>query len=220
MGKRIFEILDYLWEVFLNTIFPKDYKCLVCEEETEEGICNRCKGDISLVKDITIKDDYKIYSYAYYKGTIKSLILEFKYHNDYNCGEFLAEALIERFKDLINTSDIITYVPLTTKKKKIRGFNQCEFICKYISRNSNIIVKDLLYKIKDNKEQKTLDMKSRISNQIGLYKFKNTFDLKGKKILLIDDVFTTGATINECVKVLMNNGAKEINALTISKSTI
>lgn len=218
MEKGFFKSVGFLWEVFLNTIYPKEYKCLCCEEETEEELCNKCKKDIRLVKDVMKSGEFNIYSYAYYKSTVKNLILDYKYHKDYNSGEYIADLLIEEFSSLICKYDLITYVPLTNKKMKKRGFNQCEVLSKHIGKSINIKVEKLLYKIKDNKEQKTLDMKSRISNQEGLFKCYK--EIKGKSILLIDDVVTTGATVVECMKVLKSSGAKEVNALTFAKSTL
>lgn len=220
MGKRIFKNISYLWDIFLNTIYPKEYICLSCGEYSEEGLCRKCKREIKLVKDSYIEDYLRINSLCYYKGTIKSLILEFKYHNDYNCGDYMANLLIDNFESIIKQSDIITYVPLTKKKKRQRGFNQCEFIAQCIGKSFDMEVEKLLLKKINNKEQKTLDSKSRIENVRNVYEYNNRINLKDKNILLIDDVITTGATVRECSKILLNNGAKFIQVITIAKSNI
>ena len=102
---------------------------------------------------------------------------------------------------------------------KKRGFNQCEVIAKHLSEELNIPVSKSLIKIKDTKEQKSLSKEERYKN------IKDAFEIRDKKILnkrilLIDDVVTTGATLLECEKIFKKYNVEEITVLTIAKSHI
>ena len=109
---------------------------------------------------------------------------------------------------------------MTKKSEKKRGFNQCELIAKNIGYHINIPVSNCIKKIKNTKEQKTLTKEERIKNLRGVFKVSRIKDIKDKNVILIDDVMTTGATINECKDVLKKSGANKIIVLTIAKSNI
>ena len=103
---------------------------------------------------------------------------------------------------------------------KKRGFNQCEIIARKLGEKLDLPVYSDIVKIKNTKEQKALSKEERFINIKGAFKVKNSNNIKNKKIILIDDVITTGATLLECEKVLKENGVKEIKILTVAKSYI
>lgn len=114
--------------------------------------------------------------------------------------------------------DIIIPVPMSRKKLAQRGYNQSELIASKISRYSKIqLQKDIIIKVKENKTQSTLNKIQRLENIKNVYKIKNKQKIKAKNILLFDDIYTTGATVNECAKILKQAGAKTVNVLTIAK---
>lgn len=116
--------------------------------------------------------------------------------------------------------DIILIVPISKKREKKRGYNQSELIAKEISKIiSAKIEKQILYKIKNTKPQSTLNKQQREENAKGAYIAKNTSKIENKKILIIDDIYTTGNTVNECAKMLIEKGIKKSNIgiLTIAK---
>ena len=116
--------------------------------------------------------------------------------------------------------DIIIIVPISKKRKKERGYNQSELIAKEISRIIDAkIVPNILYKIKNTVPQSSLNKKQREENAKGAYKARDCQKIRNKKILLVDDIYTTGNTINECAKVLVQEGINrnQIGALTIAK---
>ncbi|MGL5649518.1 MAG: ComF family protein [Clostridium sp.] len=209
MGRRVFENIK---EGILKVLFPVENKCVICREDDVEGICLRCRKNIILCEI----DDI---SYAYYNKTLKKLILSFKFSKNFISGDILSEFLIEKLKD-IDKDYIITYVPISKKKLKKRGFNQCEYIAKKIGKALEIQVIDTLKQVKEIKEQKTLGIKEREENVREAFICKNPKLIYKKKILLIDDVITTGSTIKECEKILKNNDILSIKLLTIGKSDI
>lgn len=229
MGKTIFKILNKIYNFIckkssliitiyrelLDIIYPPEEKCIICKVDGFIGLCSNCK---SKIKRANPEKNYL--SYGFYGGILKKLILEFKYRENYTAGSILAQFLLE----VINTeqldADIICYVPMTNKSTKKRGFNQCELIAEDISYYTNIPVSNCLKKIRDTKEQKTLSKEERAMNLKGAFIVNNTKYIKNKSIILIDDVMTTGATVEECKNILKKYGANKIIVLTIAKGNI
>ena len=211
MGRRIFKLLDYLKESILDIIFESPYKCIVCNEIEADGICNECVKTIHCCTE----DEY----YGYYKGALKDLIHLFKFKKDFLAGDILVDMLESKIKN-IDKDYILTYIPIGKKSKRKRGFNQCEYIAKKLSRKLDLRCNNTLIKIKETKVQKELSKSERIENIKNSFGITNSQLIKGNKFILIDDVVTTGATLKEGVKVLKENGALEIKILTIAKSRI
>ena len=116
--------------------------------------------------------------------------------------------------------DIILVVPISKSRKKERGYNQSELVAKGISKIISVkIEKNKLYKIKDIPPQSTLNKEQREENVKKAYKVKNIEKIQNKKILIIDDIYTTGNTVNECAKTLVEAGIERMNigVLTIAK---
>jgi len=215
MGKRIGKILKRIIKEVLYIIYPPNDRCISCGEDFI-GLCPICKSEIKRVKENN--DNY--YSYAYYNGVIKNLILNFKYKKIFLAGDILSEFLLEIIKENSIEADGIFFVPASKKSIKKRGFNQCEILAKKVGEFTSIPVYKSLVKIKETKEQKTLSKYDRKDNIKDAFMILKPEEVKDKKIILIDDVITTGATIRECEKVLREFGAKEIKILTISKNYI
>ena len=116
--------------------------------------------------------------------------------------------------------DIIIVVPVSRKRRNERGYNQSELIARAISKTLGIpIVKNVLVKIKNTVPQSSLNKVQRAENANGVYSAKNHTKLRNKKILLIDDIYTTGSTLNECANALIQKGIKreQIGVLTLAK---
>lgn len=215
MGKEIIKIIKLVVESILDIIYPLDNKCIICDTEGFIGICSNCKSSIKRVDN-----QEEIISYGHYGGTLKKLILNLKYHNSFICGKVLAEMLCELILEKDLKLDYICYVPISKVSLKRRGFNQCEIIANNISEILNIPVLNCLVKIRETKEQKRLSKDERKENVLGAFKVKNKKKIFKKNILLIDDVYTTGSTINECKKNIEKCNINKIYLLTIAKSNI
>ena len=116
--------------------------------------------------------------------------------------------------------DIIIIVPISRQRKKDRGYNQSELVAREISKIIKIpIVPQILYKTKNTVPQSSLNKAQREENAKGAYQVIHINKINGKRILLIDDIYTTGNTVNECAKVLIKKGIKrtDIGVLTIAK---
>ena len=215
MGKEIIKIIKIVPEALLDIIYPYENKCIICGVEGFLGICSKCRSDIKRVNQ-----QEEIMAYGYYGGVLKKLILNLKYHKSFIAGKVLADLLCQIIIEKKLSIDCICYVPISKDSLKKRGFNQCSVLAKNISSILDIPVIDCLVKIKETKEQKLLGKEERVKNILGAFEVKNKEKLFKKNILLIDDVYTTGATINECKKNIEKCNINKIYLLTIAKSNI
>ena len=120
--------------------------------------------------------------------------------------------------EIIKTYDIILPVPISKKRYKQRGYNQTELIAREIRKRTDIeLVTNCLYKEKNNVPQSTLNKEDRIENVKNAYIIKNSKIIKDKRVIIFDDIYTTGSTVNECSKLLKQNNVKEILVMTIAK---
>ncbi|MCF0149545.1 MAG: ComF family protein [Clostridium sp.] len=214
MGKWITKLLISLKDELLDIIYPPKNSCIICQSEFV-GICPLCKSKIKRVKEFD-----GVLSYGYYNGALKKLILEFKYNKNFVAGSVLVEFLCEMIRENQLDVDYIVYIPSSKRAMKNRGFNQCEYLAKEIKKSLDISICNDVIKNKNIKEQKLLSKEERCKNIKGAFKLKTDKNIKNKRILIIDDVMTTGATIYECEKLLKENGALSIKMLTVAKSYI
>jgi ComF family protein len=117
-------------------------------------------------------------------------------------------------------ADIITSVPMTRKKIWKRGYNQSEIFAKELSKLKKLKYSKMLNESKKAMVQRELNLTERFFNILGRYTVLKKSHILGKVIILVDDVFTTGATINECARVLKKSGAEKVFSITIARSTI
>lgn len=214
------EINDFI----LNSLFP--IKCLNCQAKNEI-ICNNCIYKIPLAERETPEKILAVFDYR--DPIIKKAIWELKYHHKRYVGErlgqLLYEFLIEDISDLrIYSSGQPIYiipVPISNKKTKLRGYNQANIIAKSFCKSAPFKIFELknniVYKRIDTLPQaKITNRKRRLENVRGVFEIKNKEMLKGKTIIIIDDVTTTGGTINEIMKILKQAGAKKVLGFAIS----
>lgn len=124
----------------------------------------------------------------------------------------------EKICRIIKSYDIICSVPIHRKRKNDRGYNQSELIAKEVAKNiKEIKYVKLLKKIVNNKRQSMLKREERKQNVKNVYEIQNKQIIEDKKIILFDDIYTTGNTVDECSKILKENKAKDILVLTLAR---
>lgn len=221
MGKKFETFIKVFYSIFngiLEILYPRENYCIICREEDNTGLCSKCRKNINRIDGI---NNDKIKSYGYYGGVLKELILKFKYYSDFTAGDILAEFLEEYIMNNFVYNDyIITYIPLSRKSKRKRGFNQCQYIAEKIGYDLNISCREVLIKKRENKEQKRLKYSERYENVKNIFELKNNINIKELKLIVIDDVTTSGATMEEACRILKKYGVKEIKLLTLAKSQI
>lgn len=208
----------------LDLLFPP--KCGFCGKINTDYLCKKCeiklqnlkpKQEIQKIKKHNFS--YHIYGYLY-KAEIRSKIIDYKFNDKPELSHTLAKLLLNNKKicGFLENYDIIIPVPMYPKKQIQRGYNQSDLIAKELSKNVSIdYANDVLYKYRPTKMQSSLDKKSRQNNVKGAYNCKNQQKINGRRVILFDDIYTTGSTAEECSKVLKQSGASEIAVLTIAK---
>ncbi|MEG1795389.1 MAG: ComF family protein [Clostridium sp.] len=201
-------------------------KCIICDAEVEEDyICPSCNSSMKIsYLSYNLKqndEEYKCFSLGYYSYSIKKLVLALKYKKNFSAGlviaKYLSDFLKNEFKDEF---DILTFVPSSKESLQKRGFNQCEVVCKNISKDINRKCISLLKKVKFSRDQIGLTTNERWDNIKDSFSCINSKLVEGKNILLIDDVVTTGATAFYCASTLKRAGAKDVYILTVAKSRV
>ncbi len=149
----------------------------------------------------------------------KKLIHRFKYDKKIPLGRWLAQSLgqvVARDKDFADC-DLVIPVPLHRSRHRERGFNQSEVLAKGVSQAINLpLEKEVLKRKKNTKDQTYLDARQRAENVRGAFVVTQLEKVNDREVILVDDVITTGATLNECAKMLKKAGAKKIFAATLT----
>jgi len=222
----------------MELLYPKT--CCFCGKISVQEICDSCKEKVSYIKEPRCKKcgkpiryeeqeychDCQKQSFHYmqgrslwiHKGAVPWSIYQFKYHNRRIYGKFYAKELYRVYGESIEEwgIDLIVPVPLHWRRRRKRGYNQAEIVARYLGELTGIPVdKHLVIRKKYTEPQKTLNNKERVKN------LKHVFDVRkmtvrAKNILLIDDIYTTGSTIDAISKVLLEKGHNKVWFLTIS----
>lgn len=181
---------------------------MYCGKISPRGkICQNCRKKSSLTGVIVV---------AKYSGIIKESIHSFKYGGDKELLQPLGKILVKKFSEIKIPGQItITSVPLYRTRKNTRGFNQSELLGKYLAKGVGARYEELLRRVKPTESQTKFHKYERIDNLRGAFKAK-TKNLRGKKIILVDDVCTSGATLEACAKELRQAGAREIWGLVLA----
>lgn len=229
-------MFKFLQKILKNAIFYDRWTCNVCGSEIFFGFfCDECLKKIEYIgenkcnhcgrktvyktgycescidKNISFNTARSVFNY---KSPISEVIQNFKYSNKRYLSRYFAEELFKIFKAENLFGDVITYVPMHESRLKERGFNQAYLIAKEFSTLCKTEVKELVKKVKETERQAKLSYTERLKNLKS--SFKVTGDVSGKNVILIDDVLTTGATVDTISNLLKKKGAKNVTVLTVA----
>ena len=217
--------MEYIKIVF-DFIFPTKDICYFCNEhelKIENYICKSCRDNIQIVNKEVFLDQSTIIECYYttiYDRFMKDIIKRYKF-NDKSflykpLGAILLETIYE--KGLDKKIDLIAFVPSHRRKEAIRGYNQSELLAVFVSKELNVPISKTLIKRTHTVDQHFLNKEEREQNLKGAFKVKEREEVEGKSILLIDDLITSGSTMEECAIELKKNEAKAIFALALTSS--
>lgn len=219
------------WGHFLDILFPPI--CLRCkiylaaQAEKSNMLCETCFDGIPIYKTLSVGPKFSLVAVSTYDNkALRELLHVFKYDR-FLATQIPLASLIDKYLNNVNLSKtlpadtVVVPIPLHKKRLRERGFNQAEKIASIVSGRLELSMNnDVLIRIKDTPRQTT-----RKSKRERLESLRNSFEvtdkeaLKGRTIILVDDVYTTGATINEASKALRSGGAKQIIGFVIAKAS-
>lgn len=214
-------------EEILNLIYPPI--CGICGKIHSKSLCNKCEIELKkqsesqIIKGgIEIEDKYfnELMYIFKYEGQIRKLILDYKFNEKSYIYLAFVNFLLKNKKIFENIESYDTIIPVPISKKRLnkRGYNQSLLIAKEIAEQTKLeLLNNCLIKTKNIIEQSKLSKEERIQNIKGVYAIKNRKLIQNKKILLIDDIYTTGSTVNECSKILRQGNPSKIGILVLAK---
>ena len=232
-------------EAAVSLLYPP--VCTICGENVRAGeyLCNRCEAKVvrivapfcqkcsepfegAITSEFTcancahrtINFDAAVSAYRG-RGIVREIIHEFKYGRRIHLRHLVAhwlQAALDDDRIHGNRFDIIVPVPLHPARLRERGFNQASSLAALLSAQTSIPSKPLLERIRYTPTQTTLDRSERMENLHNAFRLRKNADVRGLRMLLIDDVLTTGSTLSECARVLKRAGARSVHAATAARA--
>ncbi|MEN8192897.1 MAG: ComF family protein [Bacteroidota bacterium] len=221
----ILEVLDFFTPRFCTV-------CNVLLTSNTEFICDSCKNSIEYLNEADIRNEYQrkfnfenfvddytsLYQFEE-EGSLQKLVHALKYNKKFKIGIYLGKELGYARKDIFRSWDLdfIIPVPLYKLKKVERTFNQSLYIAKGVKSVINIPIENsIVLRKKNTVSQTTLSLEERKQNLNGAFLLRHKKKIESKNILIVDDVITTGATVREIAKILKENGANKIFAISVA----
>ncbi|MBQ8425188.1 MAG: ComF family protein [Clostridia bacterium] len=216
-----------------NLIF-ENHSCIACGKEIPDGtkfsICEKCFNKMKKIDEDKMIKYYwlnekeiafnKSIAFYVYDEIVSSIVKSFKYSSKKYYAKYIAMLMTENL-DIFNDYDYLTFVPITSKRLKSRGYNQAEEIAKEISKITKIPVVELIRKTKETRNQAELSKEDRINNLKDSFVIIDKENIiKDKKIIIIDDVFTTGTTMKRCSFEIKKLKPKEIFVMTFARTMV
>ena len=218
-------IIKNFYNNILDFIYPP--VCGICGKLGQDYLCKKCQKILEsqakfvIDKNQDYNQNFNKHLYIFkYEGIIRKIVLDYKFNEKSYLYLTFVNFLLknEKFFKILKSYDTIIPVPISSERKNERGYNQSELLAKELAKKLNIeCVKNCLIKNKNIIEQSKLTKVERQKNIQGVYILKNKEKLINKNLLLIDDIFTTGSTVNECCKILKQANPRKIDVLTIAK---
>ena len=210
-----------LYHFLMELLFPP--KCVLCRKLLKSGeidLCRECRADAPEYagKKINIRFLDSFAAVWYYEGNVRRSLLRFKFYNARSYGVSYGRILAMRLqREYPDGFDMLTWVPVSRLRKLRRGYDQVELLAKAVGRELGLSPVPTLKKIRNNRPQSRLkDPAARRANVLGAYRLLEGAAVKGQRVLLLDDIFTTGATAGECARVLLSAGAKEVHCAAVA----
>lgn len=214
--------MNTLLEYLIDLIYPP--KCPFCGKILDAvGICADCEKELPWIVEEQVlvrSGDLTCAAPLWYQDAVRDTLLRLKFHGGSALaeplGEVLARCAAEQFGGAFDT---VTWVPVSRKRLKKRGYDQARLLAEAACHRWDTQPVQLLKKTQDNPAQSGLTGESaRRANVLGVYEPMCIDDIAGKRILLVDDIHTTGATLSECVRVLLDAGAASVVCLTAART--
>ena len=210
--------------MILNLLFPP--KCVLCHKllaEQETDLCHSCRENVKLIPKQKRKIPFVAHWTAmwYYKEDVKSSIHRFKFFGCRNYADVYGRLLAMRIQEVFPEGfDLLTWAPISLARRQKRGYDQGKLLAKAVGRELGIPPVRTLWKFRDTPPQSGFkDASMRRANVLGAYQVFLPKRFAGKRILLLDDVITSGSTVSECARMLITAGAKEVMCAAVAAAS-
>ena len=205
----------------LQLVFPP--KCILCRnllqpEETDLCHCCRLHAPAFSKSKISFSFIARWTGVWYYKDEVRTSLLRFKFYGKRNYAQAFGRVLaMKLLNEQMDDFDILTWVPTCFLRRFRRGYDQCALLAHATGAELGKTSLSTLKKIRNTPPQSRLrDVSRRRANVLNAYRVTDPAAIAGKRILLLDDIITTGATVSECAKVLLTAGAKEVTCAAVA----
>ena len=208
----------------LDLFYPP--RCAFCRrvlKTGERGMCAKCEGSISRTASGGAQSG-EFFSVCvsplYYEDTVRDSMLRYKFKDLSTYADIYGALIADCIRDnLSGRYDIITWVPLSAQRRKKRGYDQAMLLAMSAALKLDDVAVELLIKHTDVPAQSGMgDASKRKANISGVYKTADEDLVRGRRVLLIDDIITTGSTLSECAKTLRLSGAEEVLCCTLART--
>ncbi len=206
--------------VLLDLAFPP--RCAICGRAGQHGVCPDCEKTLPYL-ETPLREEAGFGQCAVplrYEGAVREALLRFKFHGARSAAEGLG-LLLGRCaaEELGGAFDVVTWAPVSEKRRRRRGYDQSELLAREAARLWDTAPEPMLRKTRDNPPQSGLDAAARRGNVRGVYEAARPERIEGRRVLLVDDIVTTGSTLTECVRVLTAAGAKSVVCACVASAT-
>lgn len=205
----------------LRLLFPP--KCVLCGRvlpDSQTDLCHKCRQTTVDFPKANRKISFVAGWTAlwYYSGSVRDSLLRYKFSHRRSYGEVYGRLLAMKLQNHpLCQYDVLTWVPISKQRLRKRGYDQVELIAKAVARELGTPAQSTLIKIRHTQTQSSLpDASHRRANVLGAFAVEDPKRIAGKRILLLDDIITTGATSSECARVLLTAGAKEVYCAAVA----
>lgn len=212
-----------LWERALDLVFPP--KCPFCQrvlEDPRASACPVCVPELPWLEEEGRSVDFAdgCFSPLAYRGAVPEAVRRYKFSRVRALSKPFAALMARRLDDCLEgRPDLICWAPLSGKRRRERGFDQAELLAREVGRRLSVPVRPVLWKLRHTVPQSGLeDMSARRANAQGAYALLPGADLTGKRVVLVDDVVTSGSTLGACAALLRRGGAERVYCLTLAQA--
>ena len=204
----------------VDFFFPP--KCVFCRSLAKDGLCPACRASLPYTEEKAVQTEesgLRTAAPLYYEGTVRDSLLRFKFNEKFvyakTFGYLMAECAAEHFS---GEFDLVSFVPVSAKRKRERGYDQAQLLAEAMAAYWDTVAVPTLCKTVDTPRQSGLKKDyERRANVLGVYTAVDPERFSGKRILLVDDIRTTGSTMSEAARTLRLAGAKAVIGLTLAQ---
>jgi len=206
-----------------DALFPP--KCILCGRvlgRDETDLCHECRATAPEHPQGKLKLQFidSVAPVWYYRGNARRCLIRYKFRHARHLGEPLGRMLAMKvLSSDASQADLVTWVPISPIRKLFRGYDQDELLARVVARELGLPCEPLLKKLRHNRPQSGISgYAKRRANVLGVYRTRNDEMIPGRRVLLVDDILTTGATAGECARVLLTAGAEEIHCAVVASA--